>query len=106
MVITDNYIIDAHCTMADRSTASVLLRSYFNKKESKESNSKSDPDMTCRLGKKEVAAQHRCQIGNVWRKNLTTFLMSLMRQKIAIHLNGGVAINSNTRPWLLLLGCT
>ena len=42
--------------MADRSTASVLLRSYFNKKESKESNSKSDPDMTCRLCKKEVSA--------------------------------------------------
>jgi len=41
--------------MADRPTASVL-RSYFNNKESKESISKSDPDMTCRLCKKEVSA--------------------------------------------------
>jgi len=40
-------------------------------------------------------------------KELDNFLDEpIMRRKIEIHLNGGVAINSNTRPWLLLLGYT
>ena len=40
-------------------------------------------------------------------KELDSFLYEpIMRQKIAIHLNGGVSIRSNTRQWLLLLGFT